>query len=178
MEARPLMQRDVEINVICVEPSLLQHYALLWQKVNRNIVDIFSPFFLSLYRTCTIFYIATNEHFLISKAPLLPSKALHALRLRLHEIRTGDDPRSAPVLPRVYTGLSLGRAFASRMFCRSCNASITRSSNRTHINIPLDVNKAFGSTLDVYTRIRINRYQSAPLRILLDVMAIVTTRVR
>ena len=56
--------------------------------------------------------------------------------------------------------------------------SIIRSSNRTPINIPLDVNKAFGSTLGVYTRIRINRYQSAPLRILLDVMAIVTTRVR
>ena len=56
--------------------------------------------------------------------------------------------------------------------------SIIRSSNRTPINIPLDLNKAFGSGLGVYTRIRINRYQSAPLRILLDGMAIVTTRVR
>ena len=35
---------------------------------------------------------------------------------------TGADPRSAPVLPSVYTGLFLGRAFASRMFCRSCHA--------------------------------------------------------
>ena len=56
--------------------------------------------------------------------------------------------------------------------------SITRSSNRTPKNISLDVNKVFGSTLGVYTRIRINRYQSAPLLILLDVMASVSTRVR
>ena len=102
------------------------------------------------------------------------------VRLRLYEIRTGADLQSGPVLPSVYTDTTLRRAVANRIFCRSCHASFGiflhhSKSNRTQKNAPLDVNKLFGSVLGVYTRTFTNRYRPAPLRILMDVMAIVTT---
>ena len=101
-------------------------------------------------------------------------------RLRLHEIRTGADLRSGPVLLSVYTDTVLYRAVASRIFRRSCHAPFRIFLHHSKSN-RAQKKRSIRCQQTVWFRawcLNENFYQSLPICTAPDVMAIVTTWVR